>query len=255
MSLDLTIGLASDPGQKRSGKNQDCVGIVRPGFFNHRPPLLILADGMGGYNGGEVASQTVVRAMSAGYRGKRPKGSYLSLLINSLEEVHKQIKRKSRQDAKLATMGSTVVALVVDWPDYYLINVGDSRAYRLHDHQLEQISADHSQVAEMVQKGEITKEEALSHPKRNILTMSISAARDTVIPYTSQSIFSPGDCILLCSDGLWSVVPESEIVYYLENFTPQEAADDLVKLANTYGGPDNVSIIVARWNIESRTSE
>ena len=208
MRMNLTTGMASNPGQKRSGNNQDSIGLVQPGFFNHRPPLLILADGMGGYSGGEIASQTVIQAMSNWYRRKKREGSYLSLLSGGLENAHQQIKRKGHRDAKLATMGSTVVALVVDWPDYYLINVGDSRAYLLRDHQLEQISIDHSKVAEMVEQGEITKEEALSHPKRNMLTRSISAARETVEPYTFQSTLQAEDCILLCSDGLWSVVPE-----------------------------------------------
>ncbi len=245
--MKLSIGMASDPGQKRSGKNQDTVGIVSPSFFNRRPPLLVLADGMGGYNGGEIASQTVVQALSAWYRRKKCKDSYLSLLMDGLKDAHKQVKHKSSRDANLKSMGSTVVALVVDWPDYYLLNVGDSRAYLYRDHQLEQISVDHSKVAELVQQGEITKEEARSHPKRNVLTMSVSAARETVVPFTVQSSLQEDDCILLCSDGLWSVAPESEIVYYLENFTPEEAATDLVKLANTYGGPDNISVIVAGW--------
>lgn len=244
--MKIRVGMASDPGQKRSGQNQDRIGRFAPGWLNRKPLLLLVADGMGGYKGGEIASSLVVQTMLDCYRSQIIKGSYLSVLEEAVVQAHTHLKQKGSQEPQLATMGSTVVAAVVNWPVLHLLNVGDSRAYVVRGQSLEQVSTDQSLVAEMVRKGEIKPEEALAHPKRNVLTMSISAARNQVTCMKAEIDLQPGDSVLLCSDGLWAVVPEKEIIYYIENFAPQEAADDLVKLANAYGGPDNISVIIAK---------
>ncbi len=101
-------------------------------------------------------------------------------------------------------------------------------------------------VAQLVSRGVINWQEALKHPRRNQLMMSISARREVVEPVLVQVEMQPGDQLLLCSDGLWAVVPEEQILYYATNFSPQTAVDDLVQQACDYGGPDNISIILAR---------
>lgn len=249
--MKFDIGTAMDAGQKRKGVNQDCIGIVKPGWFNHRPLMLVLADGMGGYRGGEIASQTVVDSFLRCYRSVNIRKDYPAVLSECLASAHRKVHQLGHRNKENASMGSTVVAAVLDELEISLINVGDSRAYHIHQDEIRQVSHDHSLVAEMVRKAELLPQDMLHHPKRNVLTMSISAVRSEVIPYSGQITIQPGDTLLLCSDGLWSVVPQDEILYYIQNFPPQEAAEDLVKQANENGGPDNISVIIARCCLES----
>ena len=127
-----------------------------------------------------------------------------------------------------------------------VVNVGDSRAYLLRGSEIRQISQDQSWVADQVRRGLLSVEEARQHPKRNRLTMSVSAKRPTVTPVTTEVELAKQDIILLCSDGLWGSVPNSLIWAAANEFPPQEAADRLVAFANTSQGPDNISVIIAR---------
>jgi protein phosphatase len=126
-----------------------------------------------------------------------------------------------------------------------LANVGDSHIYRIRTNTIEQISYDHSMVAELVRNGLINGEEALKHPQRSRLTMSISARREQITPFFLEFPIESGDRFLLCSDGLWSVVPEALILATALQYPPQTAAHRLVELANRAGGPDNISVIIA----------
>ena len=143
-------------------------------------------------------------------------------------------------------MGSTVVAAVLTNGGMSLVNVGDSRAYLVQGGELVQISYDQSFVSDLYREGQITREEMRSHPQRNRLSMSINEKREQVEPVIKEFEINLQDQVILCSDGLWSVVSEEEILYYVQNFPPQTAANDLIRQALEYGGPDNISVIIAQ---------
>jgi len=246
----LILGTATHAGLKRKDHpNQDFFGSCLPGTINLRPPLLVVADGMGGYNGGEIASQLVVKTITEQYLHYiYPKEvNYAYIIKDAILKAHKAVLNYAVQHEALAQMGSTVVVVLVDKNQLYLGNVGDSRAYLINHTEIRHINHDHSFVADLVRSGVITLEESLKHPKRNVLSMSISAQRPVIDPFITQMPVNPGeDYILLCSDGLWGVVPEAEIQNVVLTMAPQAAAERLVDLANQNQGPDNITVMVAK---------
>jgi serine/threonine protein phosphatase PrpC len=143
-------------------------------------------------------------------------------------------------------MGSTVAAAFLQPGRVDTLNVGDSRVYILRGGETIQISADQSWVMDQVRAGKLTLEQARRHRKRNRLSMSLSAGRAVITPVLKEEIFQADDILLLCSDGLWGVIPESLLWAAANEFEPQEAAEKLAALANQSGGADNISVIVAR---------
>jgi serine/threonine protein phosphatase PrpC len=248
--MGLEFGFQLSSGLKRRGKaNQDSLIVVLPGLFSkERLPLFIVADGMGGYQGGEIASKLVVERMQVYYRKHWKQIPPDRILVRGILNAHQAIKQKSTRRKKLASMGSTVVAAIVDIKSErcWIANVGDSRAYLIDAQKITQVSYDHSKVADLQRKGVLTPEEARNHPKKNILSMSLTPRRETVEPFVTEAPFSPGSVLLLCSDGLWGVISETVIQYSALELEPQIAARKLVEKANTSGGPDNISVVIAR---------
>jgi PPM family protein phosphatase len=247
-SMEIQYGSAIDVGLKRSGKpNQDAFVILNSKHDNTLPPVLIVADGMGGYKGGEVASQIVIQQFSEDYAASN--GKSFSMAAYSEQAIRKAIlkmQEKAKEDVEYASMGSTVVALSLINARVNVVNVGDSRAYLINTNGVRQISYDHSFVGEAMRAGLLTAEEAMHHPKKNQLTQSIRAAATEIRPYYGTETLANNDYILLCSDGLWGVVPEPMIHYVVTANPPQMAAELLVQAANNLGGPDNISVIIAR---------
>lgn len=242
----LQIGTALNVGRKRQGKaNQDNLAVVKAGLFGQRAPLLVLADGMGGYRGGEKASQIVIDKMATVYRKASAKANPLQSLKSGILEAHAAIKTAAGKEKELASMGSTVVAAIIQDDTLYLGDVGDSHIYLINQHEIRLVSHDHSFVADQVRAGLLTEQEALTHPKRNVLSMSLTARRDTIDPYLAQVPFGKEDILLMCSDGLWGPVPEAIIHAVVIEQPPQQAAKKLVDLANANQGPDNISVIIA----------
>ncbi len=246
------IGSALDPGRKRIGKkNQDALRVVRPALFSSRPPLLVIADGMGGYEGGAIASQLVVDTFAdvyqQSYQGSNGQAPLLETLQAGVSASLSVLKDHASRDPALAKMGSTVVAAILKGRTIYLINVGDSRAYLVNEQAVRQISYDHSLVGEQLRQGIITEADVRRHPRRNVLSMSISAQREDITTFTSTYDWQPGDRLVLCSDGLWGPVTEPQIQAVVLEYRPQQAAERLVYLANANLGPDNISVIVARF--------
>jgi len=249
----IEVGYALNKGFKRRGKNnQDSLGVLLPDKNSlQRLPLLIVADGMGGYSGGELASQMVVQSIEKAYRKLwRKKSVGTGILVKGVFNAHKAMRRKARRKSELSRMGSTVVAVIVDLLEgqAHVVNVGDSRLYRINDEAIEVISFDHSRVAEKVREGILSEEDAENDPQKNILTMSISAKRnaDEITPHIGSYPFVAGDVLLLCSDGLWGTLPNTVMQAVSLELAPEKAAKKLVELANARGGPDNISVIVAR---------
>jgi PPM family protein phosphatase len=241
------IGKATNAGIKRKDHpNQDSIGVVLPDLFNWKPPLLIVADGMGGYEGGAIASQIVVETLTKEYKRGKSQQDYRQLLRAIILTSHNAIKNRVINYPDIAKMGSTVVAVVLDKKDLYIGNVGDSRAYIMNYADFRQISWDHSFVGELVRQGAITPDQAQEHPKRNILTMSVTAQRTEIDPFVYKYELQDSDTVLLCSDGLWGSVRAEQIHSTVMGNRPQVAADLLIDLANKNSGPDNISVIIAR---------
>jgi serine/threonine protein phosphatase PrpC len=217
------------------------IGLVREGnedSYLTEEPLFAVADGMGGHRGGEVASQLAVETLEK--RFKQGAGD----LPDQVQEANRVVFERSVVDEKVAGMGTTLTAALVEADRVRLAHVGDSRAYLLRDGDLRLLTEDHTLVHRMVTEGEISKEEAQTHPQRSVLTRALGV--DNVVDVDDDTVqVRPGDRLLLCTDGLTSMVSERAIEEALRAVPdPQEAAQQLVELANEGGGTDNTTVVV-----------
>jgi protein phosphatase len=246
LTIEWELGGKTDPGLKRKGApNQDAI-LLLPGE-DGRAPLLLVADGMGGHQGGETASRIVVEAVRDCYlQASTPIADYGALLADCLHAAHQAIRAHARKQPELEGMGSAAVLAVLDGETLHVANVGDSRAYLLRGRDMRQVSFDHSEVADQVRAGAIDLLQSLHHPRRNRLTQAINARRPTISPFVGQARLEADDTILLCSDGLWGVVAEAVVQAVALEFHPAEAAEKLVTLATARQAPDNVSVLLAR---------
>ncbi|MGC8960741.1 MAG: PP2C family protein-serine/threonine phosphatase [Chloroflexia bacterium] len=245
--MGFEFGVACDPGRRRGGDpNQDAVGLIPPDTSRGRPALLVVADGMGGHGGGATASRLVVEAMERCFRQAHHPADYRAFLEEGVREAHRAVRQHAAQHPDLSHMGSTVVAAVLAEERAWVVNVGDSRAYLLRQDGIRQLSRDHSWVGELARAGHLSPEEARTHPRRSRLTMAIAAHREEVHPFSTETALGAGEVLLLCSDGLWGVVPERLLWAVAGELPPQQAAEKLVSLANAHQGPDNISVLIAR---------
>lgn len=247
-SLRYDIGSACDVGIKRSGEpNQDALEVVLPDPRGKwHLPLLMVADGLGKHFGGAIASKLVIQAFKQEFLNAAHPTDYLALLERCARTAHEAVRTRGAQDPKLANMGSTLVAVTFDQNHLYLVNVGDSRAYILRGKNILQVSQDQSWVALQVRAGLLTEDEARTHPSRNRLNMAITARRPEIKSYLARETLEENDIIVLCSDGLWGVVPETLIWAAATELPPSVAVKKLISLANRRQGPDNISVIIAR---------
>ncbi len=231
---------ATDVGRQRTN-NQDFYGSAkgRDGAL-----LLIVADGMGGHAGGATASRVAVQTMERIFASSD--SGPAETLVRALEAANAEVYGAAQADTSLAGMGTTGVALLVGADGRAWVgNVGDSRAYRLRAGQLEQLTLDHSLVAELQRRGMLTAEEAMVHPRRNEVLRSLGVEPE-VDADVEEVELEPGDQILLCSDGLSGVVSDAEIAGVMDREPPEAAVRQLVDAANARGGPDNVTVQIAR---------
>jgi PPM family protein phosphatase len=218
----------SHPGRRRR-QNEDAFVVA--------PPLFAVADGMGGAKAGEIASQLAAAAVRE-EEGERADVGEL------IREANRRVWERARDDAAAAGMGTTMtVALAAD--DHVTIgHVGDSRAYRLREGVLEQLTEDHSLVAELVRSGRLSPEEAESHPQRSVITRALGTAADVDVD-TLTVDSQPGDVFMLCSDGLTTMVEDERIVDVVDDNRDdlERAAKQLIADANRSGGEDNVTVV------------
>ena len=221
---------------------------------NSNPPfgLFIIADGMGGHQYGEVASNVAIRTIS-GYVLKKFHNTLFNLPVLPLDESLQEIAQSAVMEAQRAVLreapgsGTTVTAALVLGQQLTISHVGDSRAYLLYNEQrMEAVTRDHSLVRRLEELGQITSAEAAVHPQRNVLYRALGQG-ETLEPDVVTTPFPVGGYLLLCSDGLWGVVPEDEIrkIVY-EAPTIQRACQNLITAANGAGGPDNISAILVQ---------
>lgn len=220
--------------------NVGCVREHNEDSLLVRPPLYIVADGMGGHAAGEVASEIAVQTI-AHQAPSRPNPEALGYAV---ESANTEIICAANSGRGRQGMGTTVTAAMIEGTRLVLAQVGDSRAYLLHQGVLQQLTRDHSLMADMIDAGEITPEEAKFHPQRSVITRALGAS-----PYTRPDLYdmdvSSGDRLLLCSDGLSGMVEDSDIENTLRIIEdPQRCANRLVSQAIRNGGQDNVTAIV-----------
>ena len=244
----LAVYGQTDVGKIRSN-NEDCFKVlVAKDAPDGIDAIMVVADGMGGHAAGEVASAMTVDSVVRHLTTKSPKaanpdGDYSHLLGQILSEVNREVCLAGRNPEHQG-MGTTCTAAVVKGNQLHIAHVGDSRGYILGAGKLVQITKDHSWVGEQVEAGNLTLEQAANHPHRNVVTRAIGIDED-VQAYTLVKSVGPGDRVLLCSDGLHSVVGNSDIEAVLRSGDVKSACEELIALANANGGPDNITVTVA----------
>ena len=224
----------TDVGRQRSA-NEDSLVV--------RPPLFAVADGMGGAKAGEVASAVAVEAVEAAKESGEPAEAQLAGIVR---EANRRIYELAVADESRRGMGTTLTLAKLHGDEVSLAHVGDSRAYRMRGGELEQLTRDHSLVAELERSGQITPEAAEHHPQRSIITRALGPEPDVEVDtYTLTG--REGDLFLICSDGLTSMISDDEVGSILRSAgSLDEAADALVRAANQSGGKDNITVILFR---------
>ncbi len=229
--MRLASGSSTHTGLVR-GNNEDSY------LVDDEHVLFAVADGMGGHRGGEVASRTAIEALRAAVAAGRP-------VQDAIERANDAVIERARGDNDLQGMGTTMTALVAAGGHRLLIgHVGDSRAYLVHAGAMRRVTDDHSLVEELVRDGRLTPEQAESHPQRAIVTRALGVDADVDVDlYTIEVV--PGDRVVLCSDGLTTMVRERDVERIARGEPdPQRAAELLVDAANSAGGEDNTSVVV-----------
>jgi len=239
--LQFDHAVRTDVGKKRN-ENQDAYGYL----LGKRGNLFIVADGMGGAQGGATASAIAVEVVS---RLAADKDAFVTeeSLRRAIESANSTIFEVSRKDESLSGMGTTIVALALRDNKALVAHVGDSRIYRLRDGQLTQLTRDHTLVQELIDSGAILPEQAENHPIAHMLTRSLgpSGAVEVEIREHPEEVKS-GDIFLLCCDGLFNMIEEDEIAKILTESEPKAAVEKLVERANEEGGTDNITVEVVR---------
>ena len=251
--MKIAYSALSDVGRKRKG-NEDSL------FVNPEQNLFVVADGMGGHAAGEVASRVAVESInefvcmtsgdeeitwpfgldeSMSYDGNR--------LKTSVRYANNKVLASTKESVEYEGMATTVVGVLVDGATANLAHVGDSRIYLFRGGQLTQLTSDHSWVNEQLQGGMLTAEQARSHPLRNVVTRALGGKPDLDVEMQVHEAL-PGDLLLLCSDGLTTMVPDPEIARLIsENGGVESAAKALVDEANRKGGEDNITVILLQF--------
>jgi serine/threonine protein phosphatase PrpC len=222
--------------------------------FLRKGRLAVVADGMGGYEGGQEASRLAVETVVAVYRdfaGDDPQQA----LIEALQAAHDSIRQYSFAHPALRGMGTTCTAAaivrsgdgVAEYDALYYVHVGDTRLYLIRDGEITRVTRDHSYVGRLVESGMISAEEAETHPQRNILTAALGTNPDLILDSPGHpEPLRPEDVLLICSDGLWGQVRDVEILDAVENKSAEQAGRELIELARERGGPDNITVEILR---------
>jgi protein phosphatase len=235
----------SDVGKARE-INEDYFYISFP---DDQVQLFILADGMGGYNGGEVASKLAVTTaknyiLSNYEKSKGTKESLLDLVKNSSQYANMVVYEKSEENTDLSNMGTTLDICLVYQNKVFISHIGDSRVYRLRKDFFRKLTKDHSYVQTLVDEGKITEEESKNHPKKNMLMKALGCT-PFIEPDAMVKGFLKGDILLMCSDGLTNMVSEEEIQQIIKD-NPTDSTKLLVQRANDLGGKDNITAVIIR---------
>ncbi len=238
----------SDVGCQRQ-TNEDRYGYWEPSSdaeFEGKGRLAVVADGMGGHEGGQDASRIAVDAIQQLYatsRGDDPQ----ALLTAAFHEAHARIHQFAAKHPELQGMGTTATAIVLRANRLYYCHIGDSRLYLVRGGRITRLTRDHSYVGSLVENGFITSEEAETHPQRHILMAALGAGQEFSPESPEHPIpLESGDVLLLCTDGLWGLVADEELAQTVAGMRPAEACRALIGLAKERGGHDNITVQVLR---------
>lgn len=233
----------SDIGKARE-INQDYYYISTP---ESKINLFILADGMGGYNGGEIASKiatiSVKNYIESNFENTpKEKEDILKLIKSSMEYANMVVYEKSKENKELEGMGTTLEICLIYNNKAYIGHIGDSRIYRIRKGVMRKLTKDHSYVQKLVEDGTITREEANVHPKKNMLIKALGCT-PFVEPDIRARNIEKNDILIMCSDGLTNMVTEEKIFSIIQD-NPQNAADILIEEARNAGGYDNITVVI-----------
>jgi serine/threonine protein phosphatase PrpC len=252
--MKVTCEARSDVGRKRKG-NEDSL------FLNPEHKLYVVADGMGGHAAGEVASRVAVDAINelVTLTGSNDEITWpfgldesLSLEGNRLKSAilhaNRRVLEATRESAEYEGMATTVAAVLVDGDTAHLAHVGDSRIYLWSDGEISQLTNDHSWVNEQIRSGVISAEQARSHPLRNVVTRALGGRSDLLVDVQHRRM-RPGEVLLLCSDGLTTMIGDEDIARILDEAGGDvgQAATALVDEANERGGEDNITVVLLKF--------
>jgi len=244
----LEVASLTDIGRQRVNNEDSCL-YWEPDSneeFALKGRLAVIADGMGGYEGGQEASRLAVETVRFVY-DRDFNDDAQNALVSGLRSAHETIQRFAAQHPQFAGMGTTCTALSIVERQLCFAHIGDSRLYLLRAGATSRLTRDHSYVGRLVESGIVRSEDAESHPQRHILTAALGSGQE-VVPHTPERPVSleEGDVLVLCTDGLWSVVGEAELASVALAEPPAEACVKLVNAALERGAPDNVTVIILR---------
>jgi len=257
--MKVTVRAATDTGKVRA-HNEDYFAALEG---KESPPgvdaLLVVADGMGGHAAGEVASQMTVEgilgilASNSEESFKLEGNAFGAFLGKVLEEVNQDVWQAGQESDKRG-MGTTCTLAAIRVDQLFLAHIGDSRAYLLRDSELHQVSKDHSWVEDAVDQGVITREQARIHPNRNVITRAIGLEQQPKIDTYVMPLVE-GDLLLLCSDGLNSMIPDDDIHRILTGSSQEDVCQALIDAANDQGGHDNTTVVIAAIGGQRKSPE
>lgn len=231
----------SDVGLKRA-LNEDCAFAKE---VSENEAFAVVCDGMGGVNGGEVASKMacdrISQKISLCYKASMPMMSVTNMLLSAITTANVEIFDYSEQNPEFKGMGTTTVCAFVKKNEVCIGHVGDSRAYIISKTGIRQVTKDHSLVQEMYDNGQISVEELKNHPVKNVITRALGVDEDVEIDFSSDFLHE-GEAVLLCSDGLTNFVETDEIYEAFNSFEKEELAQVLIDKANEHGGGDNITV-------------
>ena len=249
MRPGLEIAGLTDVGCQREN-NEDSYGYWEPkgdADFERLGRLAVVADGMGGHEGGQVASRIAVEDIQQAYLTSA-QADPQHRLLEAFHEIHRHIQQHAGQNPDLLGMGTTCTAFALVGNHLYYAHVGDSRLYLLRPgNRLRLLTNDHTLVARLLETGAIVPEKAESHPQRHVLTSAVGVADEIDPDFCAEPLLlRKSDVLLLCTDGLWGQISDSEIQQILPSKSPADACRTLVQLAKERGGPDNITLQIAR---------
>lgn len=255
-SYEPVVCVRTDVGCQRE-VNEDHARYIKPADPDQvarKGTLLIVADGMGGHAAGEIASQLAVDIISHRYYQSRHEPR--RALREAFEEANRVIHRQAREQAAQNGMGTTATALVLQHGEVLFAHVGDSRLYLVRDGHLYTLSEDHSLVMEMVRQGLITAGEARDHEDKNVILRALGTKPEVEVAVAPAPLeVQPGDQFLVCSDGLYDMVPDADILAIIMEAEPHTACENLITLAKKRGGYDNITVGLVRLEPDTDAAE
>lgn len=244
----MEVAILSDVGRVRQN-NEDSYLYWEADLdeeFRRKGRLAIIADGMGGYDGGQEASRLAVETVRAVY-DRVFHDDPEAALMEAFVAAHQRIRSYAEEHREFQGMGTTCTALAIVRGQLHFAHVGDSRLYLVRNGEISRLTRDHSYVGKLVESGIVRAEDAETHPQRHILTAALGSGVEFAADVSPKALsLEQGDTLVLCTDGLWGLVNEREVAFLADGNGPPEACRELVKMALQRGGPDNITVLVLR---------